>query len=602
MGSVYVHSSAENAEMLMSEDLINGDFGINSAEQMASFNLTINKLKKIEEQLRTEAANFLGGYSIEKAQEIADKSEDLLIQLVNRVLYGSKANALTASLTRNQTLKNVNSIRNKIETEFGKELAAKIKSDMSTSELASVLAKELSGGATVIEVSTAGTQIKQLSKIFDVQKINTSSWRKSPVVDVVSDQIFRSSKALATSKNRAYRNMIKSVLESSKYFSTQRMSTAVAKFCNELEKAMLKEYPNIIPFLYGGNDLEKQIHNFIAKLQPALTAVFKSGEIQKKMKDRSNVVGAIGEEIRSTVTRVASNATLVSFTIGGDTDAAGVEKVNQILKQRGASLISEMKSFKKSNGQSQTDVVLLNTRTGRTARAQSKNRFAAHFTQNTKNKEIENFRWKVEDSVNLSNFITNLSSSELGINLTNTDLTNINTAIANNLWFSTYDSATAGVGDEVPGIDFTSVNPPDILDSFEGAMEKALAGQITNLLGITIDVNTGDMIGGGSNIFYLLNGRMKESADLVHQAIEQMEKNMLQTLNSNLKRLVIVTVQKGKIPSPTSVGNPSFLPAKLRTKSSSIGEEMGQKIIDDLKITVSLGTSIQSLAKSAIII
>ena len=607
MGSVYVHSEAERAEMLMSEDLINGEYGINSAAQLKSFEDTINKLESIKKSLDEAAEAFLGGYSIEEAQAIADKSDDLLIQLVNRVLYGSNAYNLASALTRNQTLKGVKDLRAKILETFGKEVGSqivgKIKQDMSTSELASLLVKELSGGETVIDVTTAGAHIEQLSGIFDVKRINTSSWRKTAVAEV-GKQIFKTSKDLVTSKNGAYRKMIKSVLESSNSFSTQKMSTSVKKFCNELKKAMIEESTTMIPFIYGEqNTLEKQINDFIIKLEPALIKAFNSKEIQEKMKDKSNVTGAIGEEVRSTVTQVAENATLISFAIGGDTDEAGIEEVNKVLAQKGANLITSMKSYKKTTGQSQTDIILLNTRTNKAARAQSKNHFAAYFTNNKDDKtQIDNFRWKVEDATNLSNFITKLSSTDLGMNLSGIDLSNINTAIANNLWFSKYGSASPGVYEGRWGIVKEPVSPPDILDSFEGAMEKALAGQVTNLLGVTINVDTGAMISGGSNIFYLLNGRMKKTADLVQQAIDQIKENMVQSLNNSLTRLVVVTIHKGAIPSPKEVGSPSFLPAKLRSNSDSFGETMGEKIIDNLKITVSLGTSIEKIKQTSLIL
>ena len=603
MSSAYVHSMKDRANMLMNEDLINGDKGINSTNQAQSFENTINKLTIIEDQLDQAARNFLGGYSIEQAQSIADNADDLLVQLVNRVLYGKNAYNLVSALSRNQTVKDVKTIRERIKSIFGPELASQIKRDMSSSELAAILARYLSQGQTTIEVSEAGTQIKQLGTIFDVSKVDTSSWRKSGVIDLAGDSIFKTSKALVTKKGGAYRNMIRSILESSKHLTTQRMKTSIKNFCSELEKAMLEESTKDIPFLYGtdANLLKKQIQEFILKLQPALEEAFKSKEIQSRMKDRSNATGSIGEEIRETVTRVAADTTIITFNIGSDTDEAGVKKVNEILKGKNAKMISQMKSFKKSEGQSQTDIVLLNTRTGQTARAQSKNRFIARFTNNNSDKDIENFRWKVENGVNLFNFIKNLSQDDLGISLNDMDLTNIQEAIVNNLWFSAHGAAYPGGG----GIEVEPIKVPDILHSFEGAMEKVLAGQVTNLLGVTISADNKNLVDiGGSNIFYLLNGRMKKTADLVHQAIEQIRDNMVKTVTNSLSRLVIVTIEKGAIPSPYDVRGKyhSFLPAKLKTQSNEFGDIMGEKILSNLKISVSLGTSLESLAKSSLML
>ncbi len=316
------------------------------------------------------------------------------------------------------------------------------------------------------------------------------------------------------------------------------------------------------------------------------------------MLDRPNVIGAIGEEVRASVDK-AANSVIISFVIGGDTEEVGVDKVNKVLKEKGANQISKMVSYHKG-GQSQTDVVLLNTKTGKVARAQSKNHFVSYFTnQNQNNNVIENFRWKVTDNLNLANFIKNLSNTDLGINLNDTDLTNVNHALVNNIWFATQGDVEIGGALRIHKLG--KISGDDGLKSLEGAFENVLAGQVTNLLGITIAPNTTKIDTGGSNIFYLLNGRMKYTADLVHDAIIQLKDGLFKTLTTDKSRMVNVTITKGVVPSPHDVGEGdlSFAPSKVRYEKDSYGEKMGELILDQIKVTVSLGTSIQTLKQSS---
>ena len=106
-------------------------------------------------------------------------------------------------------------------------------------------------------------------------------------------------------------------------------------------------------------------------------------------------------------------------------------------------------------------------------------------------------------------------------------------------------------------------------------------------------------------IFYLLNGRIKRTADLIQQAIDQLRESANLKLTQG-SRLVIVNLnttgaRNVKVGSKSN----SFLVHKLRptefgyTSATAVGEEKGQEILENITINVSLGTSIDIIRKTS---
>ena len=599
--SAYVHSNANNAELSVNIGLIDQMNGDNLTGSYVD--ITIAKLESIKNQLNAEAESFLEGYGAEAAQDIANNAGNLLVQLANEVLYGADAYSMVSSLTQNKKIKEAE-LRKLLENQtdpFVQEFLSALKSDMSTGEFATALAKKFSGNSTHINITEAGSQIVKLGTLLDVNKISTSLRKEGEVL--LTDQVFKTGKSLVTHKKGTYRNMIKDLLESSNYISKQSYGSAINNFCNKLQSKMLELAPKYIHFMNTANpnELENRIVAFINTLKPILTEALNSKK-NKDMYNKTNVAGAIGEEVRASITK-AANSVMISFVMGDTNEQEGVERINDILKSRGiSSSISEMKSHHQDNKQSMTDLVILNTNNKRIARAQSKNHFVSHFTNNRENKDlIGGFRWKVANNLNILSFIQGLSNTELGINLTQFDMSNITGAMANNLWFQYNDSAYPSEG--VQGLKFSKSTPADFQQELEGTLERLLSGQITNLLGVTVLPNTDTIEPNASNIFYLLNGRLTKTSELVQQAIDQLKESENLKL-SQQGRMVNVKLDTGGVKGigPGS-GSDSFLVQKLRNPGAAlaIGEEKGEEILNNIKINVSLGTSISTLAKSSLI-
>lgn len=627
LASTYIHSSFDNARevsnLSVNISLINkmensmGDLYIDS---------TIKKLSIIKDQLDKEADAFLGGYSIEEAQSKADNAGDLLVHLANRALYGSSARTISNALVREQfvereeLIKRLQANSGIIGDSIAKEIINFLKSSnkLTAGEFATFLKKVLPGGkGATIEVTTAGTNIEALSNLFQIDKIDTKL-RKEGEVALTKD-IFRVGETLVTSRKGNYRGIIRDIIRQSKFMTKPEVKEKyINNFCNELKEKMKELAKDEIPFLWsqGKTPVEETIEDFIGKLNRELINVLN----ENKMGDVSNVRGEIGETVRETISQIA-NSTIVSIKIGDLKDEEGVEKVNKYLKSKGITeSLSPMLSHHMDGKESQTDVVLLNNKTKKIARAQSKNHFADYFIKEREgNDPIENFRWMVADNTELYAFLNGLSKTELGMGLGQVDLDNILEAMANNMWFKYHKSAYPDAGKI--GFSNSGVTLKSFKEELEGSLEKLLSGQIVNLLGITVQSSINpNLVANASNIFYLLNGRMKRTSDLIGQAIDQLnESENLKLQKQN--RMVNVRIDGSKVKDiDLGKGKNSFLPRKLHTlvpqtnvetleeywaptdETFDIGYEMGQEVMEAITINVSLGTDIEVLKRSSIIL
>lgn len=611
--SAYIHSNLSRAKnMSVSTSIIDSIQGNNSDDNSFYVDDTREKLQAIQQKLRNAEDAFLEGYSTDKAQDIAQSTNKLLVQMANDVLNGTDAYEMATALTQNkrinkQKLKAIleSNVHNEFEQELVSKIVTSLREDMGTGELATALAKTLSGNQTVITVTEAGSQIQALGSLLNVNKINASFRKGSPVINIMSDTIFKTSKDLVTKKTGVYRNMIRELFEASGAVTRQSFGSAINNFCIKLNKKMKELVPVYMHFITGSNKegLYEEIDKFTENLKPALREALQD-KANKEMFYKSNVIGIMGEEVRSTVSQVG-DSTIISFVMGDTTEDAGVERINQLLHGRGVNnSISKMNSYHGDSSQSLTDLVLLNTNNNMVARAQSKDHFVSYFTKERDESisQIENFRWMVADDLNLFNYLQNLSNDNLGIGLNAFNLETIMEAMANNLWFQYHDSAYPEGG----AIGFSDASVEDFQKELEGSLEKLLAGQVTNLLGVTVAPSGMDIIPDASNIFYLLNGRLKRTSDLIEQAIQQLRTSENLKLSENKGRMVIVNLDGSGVKS-IGVGkkSDSFLVQKLRNIDSDaaieqIGQKKGEEVISAIKINVSLGTSIDNLRRSSL--
>lgn len=610
--SVYIHSEDTNANLSVNIGLIDNIKGTNS-DKNNYVEATIAKLLQVQKALNYEADKFLEGLDIGSAQDMADNTNELLRQLATEALYGENSSELVRAITQEQTIsrKSIESLNVKGTKKIRDFILDNIKDEISVSELARLLTQEFAKGETVIEVSEANAAIVKLGKLFDVKSFDTAA-RKTTVE--MNKKIFRNTKTLVTNRSGAFRTIIRDLLRSSRFTDKKKREEVINRFCESLKKEMKEKAKDKIKFIYGEdkNKLNAEIDRFIKDLNTNLKKSL-SGVSDDYLSSYSAAGGAIGEQIRDSVTQTA-DSTIITFTIGDEKESEAVKKVNDILKNRMAQTIGEMQNFR-GDVQSLTDVVLLNVNTGRTARAQSKNHFVDYFTKesnqlNGEREVIENFRWTIENNVQLLSFISDLSKEDLGMGLNDFDINNIMEAMANNLWFKYHKSATAASG----GIVFSDPSVDDFQKELEGSLEKLLTGQITNFLGVTVLKNNNSLVtvsSDSSNLFYLLNGRMKKTADLIGQAIDQLRMSENLKLN-NSDRMVIVNLDgKGVQNISPGKGSESFLPYKLQTlffngeewettsDTTRIGEEMGEDVLKNIKIKVSLGTSIKAIQSTS---
>lgn len=610
--SAYVHSDASEAEFTVSAAMIDQMIGLGSDEGLHYITATIKKLNSLAEQLDNAADQFLGGISLDNAQSIADNASNSLIHLANLVLYGPTANQMMSKLMFNQTL-NLEKLQSSgLIDQFSEQAKIKIeqaireKIPLTIQQLAAVISREFRDENAQITISEAGTIISNLGKIFNVEEFKAVTARKGQKVMIDTAFEATNSSHLTTSYNGVFRKLMIDLMKSSKYMNANdNLDASINRFCSELEKQMIDKGLNEIQFMWTDNPklLELTIKEFIRRLREDLPKTLNA----RRLTSASNVIGEIGEPVRESVSK-AANGIIVSFQIGDLSDKAGINKINQELeKYKSNNRLSQMVSYHDINKQSFTDLVLLNTKTKQIARAQSKNKFVAYFTDetNAKNGQIENFRWMVEEGVNLYTFLHKLSNENLGINLNNFDMSNVLDAIANNIWFQSQSSYE---GEGYNDYSVNSVSVKDFKEEFRLAMEKILAGQVTNFLGVTVAPTTLTIDANASNIFYILNGRLKKTADLVREAQLQVDENLERIEGAN-NRLVNVKIQTGNVGgAKEGIGflleklHAGATPARSSATVESIGQAKGQEILNSINISVSLGTNIKTLAQSALIV
>lgn len=616
--SAYVHSDIDNADVVVSADMINSMVGFDNEQGMNYVNSTVKKLDVVIQALDTAADRFLDGISLDQAQNIADNAQNLLTHLANSVLYGSQADSMMRQLLIDQTIDLDSLLLDPRVKDIEGETAQKIKQIMTNAtkdgltaqRLAAEISKVFQGDNTEITISTAGTVIKSLGAIFDIDKFKATTARKGQ--EVMVDSAFKATKAtsLSSAYSRTFRKLIIDLVRSSRYMNSNGgIDAAIIRFCDALRTEMIKEAQKQVHFMWSDNPkkMEETIDDFINKLKKVLPNTLNPNRLTAS----SNAIGEIGESVRESISKTA-NSVVVSFQMGDLSDQAGIDKVHKQLinEYHTDRRLSKMFSYHDDKKQSFTDLVLLNTQSKRIARAQSKNHFAAYFTKETKvnsENEIENFRWAVEEGVNLYAFLNRLSTLDsqlFGITLNNFDMSNILDAIANNIWFQSQDSYEGGGGHHI--ID-EKATVEDFRTQFKLAMEKLLAGQATHFLGVTVIPleNAANKIAvktDASNIFYILNGRLKKTAELVAEAKTQLLNNENKLKNNGL---VNVKIHIGKFS-----GGKSFLIEKLRAGATpggnngaveSIGQAKGAEILNSIEIGVSLGTSIKTLAQSSMI-
>ena len=255
--STYIHSNKEHAGNLsVSTKVINGIKGKGQDSGTYQTKATIKKLENIKKELEKAEDAFLEGYSEDKAQNIANSEGDLLVQLANEVLYGQDAYEMASALTQNKRV-NTKALRQTLSSNitdpFVQELLSVLKDDMGTGELATALVKTLGKKQTVIEVTTAGSHIRQLGTLLDVNQINASFRKNNDVINIMTDKIFKTSKDLTTKKTGVYRNMIKELLETSRYTTYQQFGQSIDIFCKKLNTKMKQLAPKYVHFIYGDN-------------------------------------------------------------------------------------------------------------------------------------------------------------------------------------------------------------------------------------------------------------------------------------------------------------------------------------------------------------
>lgn len=642
--STYIHSSFYNAGELSSFDISNellNNMMVKGSNNESYVEVTVRKLESIGEKLNAQAERFLQGYTPVGAQEIANNEQDYLLKLVEKVIYGSNGKALAQKLTREKKV-NTAKIQPQLKQflkylgiQSAEEVIAQINSTDSAGRIATILANASGKGTTVIDVTTAGANIRELGKLLaingEIKNIegNMESAATAEIYKIAKGQV-------STNKHSKLWENYRNILRNSIGTTQKAYELTVKDFCAALCKEMIEQYPNYIRFAKGENAdarIKNEITKFCNDLSKKLIEVLRDKQ-DTKLGDKSNVHGLLAEDIMATATQINRNTVMLRYAIGDYTDEQGVEYINNTIKNS-KNKIKQMTTWRDDTKQSLTDLVLYNTKNHMIARAQAKNHLVEYFTKDRTNEEINqigNFRWMIADHLTVATLLSGLSKNELGMNLNNLDFENIKRGMVQNIWFNYYGSATPNPWPE-GGISLSGrreTTKDKYLTELEGALERIFSGQIANFLGVTVQANMPkpNVDFESSNIFYILNGRLVKTGDLVLQAAAQLANTAnlkmdsskyqigtKQRNNIDASRMVRVNIDTTGVASVgVASGGTSLLVDKLqhihydefgkREEGWSddiweIGEKKGEEVLSAIKIDISLGTSIDVWRKSS---
>lgn len=647
--SLYIHSSfvraGNESSFDISTELLNKMTAKGSNGNDYYVEATVRKLISIGEKLNAEADRFLQGYTPVGAQEIANNEADYLQKLVEKILYGSNSKKLAQALTREKRV-DTNKIQpqlkrflDEIGVKSAEDIIAQINSTDSAGRIASILAQASGNGTTVIDVSTATAHIQKLGGLLAIDgKIESIEGKMEAAATA---QIYKLAKGqVSTNKHSRLWESYRSILRNSIGTTQKKYELTVREFCTALCAEMIEQYPDYIRFANGENAdkrIKKEIVDFCNKLCEELIKVLKNKQ-DSKLGDKSNVHGLLAEDIMAAVTQISNNTVLIRYAIGDYADEQAVDYINNTIKGS-KNKLKKMTTWRNDKKQSLSDLVLYNTKNHMIARAQAKNHLVEYFIKDRSGQDdekIKNFRWVVADHITVATLLSGLSKNELGMNLNNLDFEIIKQGMVQNVWFNYYGSATPDLYPDGAGINVSGrrkTTKGEYLTELEGALERIFSGQITNFLGVTVqkDISNSDVEFGSSNIFYILNGRLVKTGDLVLQAAEQLANTANLKMqskgykvgtqerqnidNDRMVRVNINTSGVASVGTDTSSGE-SLLVAKLHAiKYDSfgerinpdeydddiwdIGQEKGLEVLDAIKIDISLGTNIDVWKKSA---
>lgn len=592
--SYYVHSHAANS--LNTQALGLGADSNNSGGFQVYLSSAIGKLEAIKEELDNYAEEFLIGTTPETAQFEAKTVDDQLGAIALYIMNGIDMQKYAKLLTQNTLLDRdkltkvleKDGIDNKIKQVI-LSILEETEGNLPVSEVAKALTAK---GGPVLVVSRSKSYFQRLGFLAGTDKFVFDNAEKD-ISSILT-------KRLSSRKGRLLQ-YTKAILKESDAAVIEDNSIAIERFFNEFADEFTRQARQKVHFVEGSKSPDEVIKDFLRDFRKNLEKNIGNNTTYQ------HSVGDIGEGVTAAITQ-SGNMTTVAIKTGDLTDKDLVKKIAD--QYEGDARLTLMRTHHDETKQSQTDLVLTN-KNGMTVRAQSKNMSADRFLDlEITDDRVDNFRFKVQDSLSVGDFILNLANTDMGRALNANELESILAGLAQAVWME-QKTSTVGAGNGARG---EKVSGEAMLEQFRHSLEAYASGQVTNLLGVTvqkdanlIEKNIVELT--GSNIFFLQNGQLTKTSQLIDLAINQLKAYQEQGhAIDKTARAVIVTLDYSSIEwAEERAGWFYYEKLHYLTKEDeggliAYGEQQGQAAAQGIKVKATIGSSLLNFGNSSYVL
>lgn len=583
-GNPYVHSNIYSFHSQLNKELEAAKI---SKSEDKIFKM-ISSLKKIRDDLATEAVNFVRSFNGEKSLNITANSvsdayqagqwlTNYSVTKNNSDTFFEKCRKYGMETLREKDILNtispstisLDKLKGVVSNEILKKIREIVSNDIDISELSKILAeevrKELQKGGEKQKYSIdakgvfIGTSKKELNSLFSRQIT-----LKSELIEKRIRQVLKPL-ALATQDSKK------------KLSPEQEIRSAGQKFLNRLKSKFSQEEQ----LMYA-----QQYNNFSNQFLQELVYAYGKKSISY---DKSNLTGDLGEQFFAALTN-ASDGSLRIEVIATQNEEDMVEQGVAVAALGKTIKVTQMKTHHSDKKMSQTDLIFISP-SGKTVRVQSKNSLEVY--QLIINEKNVPQTAKLQEEKLLKEFMSDLMKVPNSV-FTQSEYDAISYLYANLMWFNTEGTYNE---DNVRKRDNKNIGTSGLLGPME-EIEKNLSMGASSLLGVTLDSIITDenssMIVSGSNIFYQFSNKIIVPTSIIFdnliEFLKEVQNTQFQLRITGIKSSAKFGIDKDSLyrKKEEAVSSEGGFISNGRYQNSSLllaGAEPGQSFMDNFKLS-----------------
>lgn len=468
----YVHSNLYNFNSQLNLSSLDD----RSNEGQIRLGAQIQELLHIRDILQREAEAFLGGQDWRTIMTSVDQIEYIFRQIGIDILNSHQAIEILRA-------KNIRYNKDSLLKAF-----PQIESDIMTRVNSAVELSSKEAIQLVVEIILSSLPSNGNLEAWKNAFINVMSNKKGTVEQFITSQV----KGRLTSEKGKIKKIVEQTLKSRTKSTTKEKNVFIKYFEAEF-RSRIAQQELIIPM----ERAEQYLSEVISKFRSLPSEIF--------TREASSMIGKLGEDFMTIVMNGNNTLNIVFQTVGMETEESMMSKQHDVFKGTSLSelLNGSIKTHHKGAADSQTDLLLTNTSTGKTVRVQSKNLQAAYHSIVDINKNAFPGMAKLQQETKYINLIAQLQTTQT-MHLSEEDLSDLSYLLANEAWFRAKGSyPNAG---KARGVSDSS----SVLGQTARAVSQLFTKEITNFMGITIDesINVDTSKANSFNSFYLISNKI----------------------------------------------------------------------------------------------